>query len=273
MKPPIVQCRQPRRSVGSAAWQAFTLVEVMIAITILGVIMIAIYSSWSAILRGSRAGLAAAAEVQRMRIATRTLEEALWGVMMFAENSAYYAFLVDTNGAQSAISFASHVSESFPRSGRYTNSPVRRVTFAVENSKERIPELVLRQYPILTEADRDEEENPVVLARDVSLFDLQFWGKDSRDWESAWPYTNQLPKLVKVTLGFGHLGGFSRRPRDIAVRIVAIPAVSVPVDWQRPGGGQPGRGGTNQPPLDPRGGGGGRPIPSRGGIQPPLEGK
>jgi type II secretory pathway component PulJ len=244
----------------------------MIATTILGVIMLAIYSSWSAILRGSRAGLTAASEVQRMRIATRTIEEALWGVMMFAENAAYYSFLVDTNGSQAAISFASHVSESFPRSGRYTNSPVRRVTFAVENSKERVPELVLRQYPILTEADRDEEENPVVLAKDVSLFDLQFWGKDSRDWESAWPYTNQLPKLVKVTLGFGRLGGFSRRPRELSVRIVALPATAVPVDWQRSGG-QGGRPGTNQPPLDPRGAAGGRAAPLRGGAQQPTEGK
>lgn len=229
---------------------AFTLVEVMIAMGILGVIMIAIYSCWSSILRGAKAGVSAAGDVQRMRIAMRTVEQAFWGVKMFVQNSGYYAFLVDTNSAQSGISFVSFLPESFPRSGRYTNNPVRRVTFAVEEGADRVSRLVLHQRPLLAEPDRDEEENPVVLARDVTLFDLQFWGQNSREWETGWLPTNQLPKLVKITLGFGRLGWGSRQPRDLAVRIVSLPAAAVPMEWQRPLG-VGNRGGTNQ---SPRGG-------------------
>src|SRR5438128_1577215 len=54
---------------------AFTLIEIMIAITILALVITAIYSSWTAILRASKAGLDAAASVQRARIAVRTLED------------------------------------------------------------------------------------------------------------------------------------------------------------------------------------------------------
>lgn len=115
-----------------------------------------------------------------------------------------------------------------------------------------MPNLVLRQFPLLARADRDEEENPIVLARDVSLFDLQFWGRDSRDWETGWLHTNQLPKLVKFTVGFGYQRGFSRRPREVAVRIVALPAMTVPRDWQRPNVALGAPGASNQPPVDPR---------------------
>ncbi len=249
----------PGRAPVGGGGVAFTLVEVMIAMGILGVIMVAIYASWSAILRGSRAGLTAASEVQRMRVAMRTVEEALWGVKMFVQNPGYYSFLVDTNGPQTALSFAAYLPESFPRSGRYSNEPIRRVTFAVEEGRDRVPELVLRQHPLLSLVDQDEDENPLVLARDVGVFEVQFWGVNSREWEGAWPYTNQLPKLVKVTLGFGRQGAFGRSVREVAVRIVALPAVAVPVEWQRPGGGRgAGPGQTNQPPGGVGGPGGAR---------------
>src|SRR5437879_5943157 len=53
---------------------AFTLLEIMIAIAIFGMVLTAIYSTWLAILRGKKAGETAAAEVQRSRIAIRALE-------------------------------------------------------------------------------------------------------------------------------------------------------------------------------------------------------
>src|SRR5262245_45511175 len=88
---------------------AFTLLEVMIAITIFAMVLIAIYSSWSAILRGSQAGLKAAAEAQRTRVALRAFEESLGATELFLENIRYYAFMADTSGDFAAISFVSHL--------------------------------------------------------------------------------------------------------------------------------------------------------------------
>jgi len=45
--------------------EAFTIVEILLAIAIFSMVLAAIYASWSSILRGSRIGLTAAAEVQR----------------------------------------------------------------------------------------------------------------------------------------------------------------------------------------------------------------
>src|SRR6476661_8658355 len=77
--------------------QAFTLVEILIAIGIFSMVLAAIYSTWTAILRASKVGLEAAAAVQRARIAGRTIEESLGSVQSFSLNQNYYAF-VAANG-------------------------------------------------------------------------------------------------------------------------------------------------------------------------------
>ena len=57
--------------------RGFTLLEIMVALALFGLIAAAIYSSWFAIMRGAKVGLSSAAKVQRSRIAMQTIEEAL----------------------------------------------------------------------------------------------------------------------------------------------------------------------------------------------------
>src|ERR1051325_4165066 len=95
----------------------FTLIEIMIAITIFALVMAAIYSTWSAVLRGSRIGMKAATEVQRMRVSVRALEEALGSTVMYVDNAKYYTFATDTSGSTAYISFVSRLPDSFPGSG------------------------------------------------------------------------------------------------------------------------------------------------------------
>jgi len=66
-----------------ASNRAFTLVEILVAIGIFSMVLAAIYSTWTAILRASKVGLEAAAAVQRARIAGRTIEETLGSVQCF----------------------------------------------------------------------------------------------------------------------------------------------------------------------------------------------
>ena len=67
--------------VGKSSF-GFTLNEIMVALFLLGMVVAAVYSSWIAIIRGAKIGLNAAAEVQRSRIAVRTLEDALTSTRM-----------------------------------------------------------------------------------------------------------------------------------------------------------------------------------------------
>lgn len=241
----------------------FTLIEILVAIAIFTLVITAIYSGWMAILRASKVGLEAAAQAQRERVAIRTIEEALTSSQSFAADLQHYWF-VGENGDEAMLSFVARLPKSFPRSGKFGDLDVRRVSFSVESGQDSQRQLVLRQTPILMEFDEDEKNHPLVLAKNVKDLLLEFWNPNRNEWVEEWNQTNQLPKMVKVTLRLvppGQRYSSSQRSEEIT-RIVALPSVMVPAGWQTPQlpvGGPPGF--PNQPP--PQG------LPGQPGLIPP----
>lgn len=212
--------------------RGFTLVEILVALGIFSMVLAAIYSTWTAILRSSKVGLEAAAAVQRARIAGRTIEETLGSVQSFGLNQRYYAF-VSENGSEAALSFVSRLSPSFPRSGKFAGLDVRRVTFSLESSPDGGRQLVLRQTPLLMEMDKDEKNYPLVLAKNVKEFKTEFWDTRLQDWADEWLQTNQIPALVRVTLKLAD-NAYSSQVRQQVSRIVSLPSITVPPAWQMP---------------------------------------
>src|ERR1043166_8643980 len=246
---------------------AFTLIEILIAIGILGMVLAAIFSSWTAILRASKVGLDAAAAVQRSRIVMRTIEDSLLCAQSFGLNQRYYGF-ESKNGSDGYLSFVARLPESFPRSRKFGDLHVRRITFSIESGTESSHQLVLRQSPLLMDLDKDENEHPLVLAKYVSDFKMEFWNTRTGDWDDEWKQTNQLPKLVKFSLRFSDNANTSRQAQQELVRIVQLPATTVVGPWQAPTG-IPGRlppGVTNQPGFSSQPG-----VPQPG-INNPLQG-
>ena len=178
--------------------RAFTLIEIMVAIAIFALLVAAVYSTWMVILKSSQVGQAAAARVQRERIAIRTLEDSLTCIQSFQASMGYYTFNV-TNGDQPALSFVARVPDIFPRNGRF-DSNLRRLTFSVEPGADSERDLVLRQNPILMDMDADEQQIPLVLARNVKDFVIECWDTNALDWVDGWDSTNSLPPMVRVTL-------------------------------------------------------------------------
>jgi general secretion pathway protein J len=215
-----------------ACSRGFTLIEIMVAMFIFGLVVAGVYASWLAIMRGAQTGRKAAAEVQRTRITMATIEEALSSARSFAADIDQYGFEAE-NGNKAYMTFVAKLAASFPRSGRFDPFDVRRVSFSLEESREFGKELVLRQTPLLMEMDIDEEQHPIILARDVKAFEMEFWDKPSGKWLDEWTQTNALPPMVKVTLKFGD-ETMNSRIRDELTRVVAIPGITVPRTWQAP---------------------------------------
>jgi len=217
--------------------RAFTLLEVMIAIMIFAMVLTAIYATWMGILRGTKAGVAAAAEVQRSRIAIRALEDAFLSAVMFTENSKHYYFVAESSGDMAGISMVSRLPASFPGVGPYGDQIVRRVTFSTRPGKDGGQELWMSQFPMLLNTNGTTTPYSLPLARDVSLFNLDFWDMRKSEWLSEWINTNQLPRLVRITLGLGKVHG---KPQDVVTRVVALPSFSVSGVQGGPGAGMPG---------------------------------
>jgi prepilin-type N-terminal cleavage/methylation domain-containing protein len=217
----IQKITQPKRCA------AFTIIEIMTAMVIFGVILAAIFATYTAVIRGASSGNRAAANVQRSRVALRTIEQALGSTRSFVADVQYYTFEAD-NGSEPYLSFAARLPPSFLRSGRFGYFEVRRITFSVEQGPDSRKQLVMRQNPLLTELDADEQDHPLVLANDVKKFEMEFWDKKESDWTDEWTQTNQLPQMVKFTL---QLSG----NEEEITRIVALPSVAVQPSWQAPG--------------------------------------
>jgi prepilin-type N-terminal cleavage/methylation domain-containing protein len=235
---------------------AFTLVEVMLAIAIFSIVIAAIYGTWRAIMGATRAGQIAAAEVQRKRIALRCIEQSLTYTEMFAANASYYGFEAE-NGSDAMLSFVSRLPKDFPRSGRFGDLAVRRVMFALEPGEDRGQNLVLRQAPLLSEFDLDEQEYPLVLLRNVRRMEMEFWDLQKRDWTDEWRQTNQVPKLIRIAITMeGQQNSYDRGEEYF--QVIAPAAAAVQAAWQgrapgQPPGQPPGLA-PGQPPLQPPGG-------------------
>ena len=210
------------------AQRAFTIIEVMIAIFIFGLVLTAIYSTWFGILKGTKSGTNAAAAVQRSRIAMRAIEDAFLTMTMFNDNLKQYWFITEANGDFSGVSFVARLPANFPGVGRYGDQIVRRVTFGTVPSPEGNYDLVMSQAPMLMNTNTGvAEAYSLVLAKDITLFTLEYYDLQKGEWYTDWVNTNTLPKLIRITLGQGKSKGSTYAPQDIVTRIVAAAAQPV----------------------------------------------
>lgn len=233
MKVAIAQCKR-----------AFTIIEVMVASSILVLILFSIYSTWTSIMKASRVAMDAAVEVQRSRVAIRAVEDALITAQNFAENQRYYYFYTDTDDEDfHFMSLVSRLPPTFPGSGMFGDYTLRRVTFEVQEGQDGKMQLIMNQMPMLWLTNETVQPYPITLVRDLSLFILEFWDPQRGEWMADFKATNSLPRMMRVTIGWGHAPNKPREPAEIISRQIAIPASAVTGEIQRPqvgvGGGQP----------------------------------
>jgi len=231
--------RPDRSFIASSGFRgqgAFTLLELMVAITIFALVVGTIYCTWMLIVRSAQVGNEAAAQAQRERIAIRTVENSLMCIQSFQASMKYYSFVVE-NGDAPVFSFTSRLPGVFPRNGKFGDFNVRRLTFSVEMGQgqgqgfgqDQDKELVLRQNPIQMDLDDDEKTVPLVLAHDVKDFVIECWDTNAMAWDKEWDYTNIIPPLVRVTFAMGsHLPNGDEGPVLTMSRLIAPPCSTVP---------------------------------------------
>jgi len=209
--------------------RAFTLVEIMVAIAIFMVMMGGIMACWKVIISGTQVGERAAAMAQRARASMRAIEDSLNNLEIVSDPNAirYYAFIADTSEAQFAsLSFSARLPSSFIGSDYFGDAVMRRVIFDVQKDAGGRLNLVLTQYPLLAIPSRQYPPKSIILARDVSAFVLEFWSPKDDDWLSDFLVTNEVPPMIRITLGTGHMPHNPTIPFEVVSRVVVPPATS-----------------------------------------------
>ena len=228
----------PRRRRG------FTLVEIMLALAIFTMLMGALYATWVLVIRATSVGKGKAARLQRERIAMSTLEDSLTCIQSHQASIEYYEFIV-ANGDAPELSFTAYLPDDFPRSGEFINDNpsglpmdfhMRRLTYSLRTDDDgRGKDLVLQQSPMLMEMSTLEQNNPLVLAKNVSDFLIECWDTNTMQWDTEWDATNTIPTLVRVTLAFDDPNPAGQS--QVVTREVSFPSTTMPTIVQTPNGG------------------------------------
>lgn len=207
--------------------RAFTLVEIMVAITMFMLMMGSIMACWKAIVSGTETGERAAAMAQRARNSMKAVEDSLNNLEISTPNIRYYSFVADTTDPQFAsLSFAARLPASFLGSDYFGDNVMRRVMFDVEKGADDKLNLVMTQYPLLAIPSDQYPPKSITLARDVSAFVLEFWSPKDDDWLSEFLKTNEVPPMIRITLGTGHSARDPRIPFEVIQRVVVPPTLA-----------------------------------------------
>ena len=192
------------------ACRGFTILEITIAMFIFALVLTAIYSIWHGIVKGTASGLKAAAEVQRSRVAMRAIKDAFLSARVFNENIKYYYFVADSRGELSEIEMTCRLPKDFLGMGFVDpNLRMRRVHIFTRPGGDGTDELVISHFPLLLTNAPGTEPYSIVVARDVTRFELEYFDARKWEWTTEWITTNRLPTKVRVTLGLGKLGNSS----------------------------------------------------------------
>ncbi|HZM05407.1 MAG TPA: prepilin-type N-terminal cleavage/methylation domain-containing protein [Candidatus Saccharimonadales bacterium] len=205
--------------------EAFTLIEVMVSITIFMLVMLGVIACWKCIINGKIIAEDAAGAAQRARVGIKTVEDALSTAEISLPNLSFYYFLTDTSGKFASLSVASRLPESFPGSHLFGDLVMRRVTFEVKEENG-TNNLVMSQAPLLQALNDQNTPYEITLARDVNVFMLEFWSTPDNDWVVSFDPTNAFPPMIRITLGVGHTQAQPDVPYDLIVRTVAMPVVA-----------------------------------------------
>jgi prepilin-type N-terminal cleavage/methylation domain-containing protein len=223
--------------------RGFTLVEILLALGIFTMLVAALYSTWVLVARATIVGKTKAAQLQRERVAMRAIEDSLTCIQSHQASIDYYLFDIQ-NGEQPLLSFTAYLPDTFPRTGEFIGvTPngvpmdyhLRRLTFSLQPEQTAMGgsgnDLILRQNPVLMDLTTEEQNTPLVLARNVTDFVIECWDTNAMQWDTEWDATNMIPPLVRITLGFA--GQDSKNPQVIT-REISFPAGTMPAQVQIP---------------------------------------
>ena len=201
--------------------RAFTLLEIMLAVTILAVVATAVYATWSAGLAGWKRSASVTENLQRERVVMEALGELTQSIVYYSSKNSLYD-IEGTHNAQTgdSITFVTGSDLLLPVSEQIA-AGMRRVTIALKRDARGHPFLGIANAPAL-EPDDAPEGTTHVLSASVCGFGVRYRDPRNGTWADKWDESNLLPGAIEYTVAFGANDG--RTPPVIVTRAIDLPA-------------------------------------------------
>jgi general secretion pathway protein J len=198
----------------------FTLVEVILAVTLLGLIVTAVYSIWSSALQGWKRSGSLTETLQRERVVFGALEEMTASLVFMRSDKALYEIRGVHKDDGDSISFVT-ASDAFLSPADAGVAGMRRVTLSQEYDEYRQPYLGIRNTAALAEETK-EPGPPRVLSAEVTGFTVRYRHPQTGAWQNEWSERNLLPAGIEYTITFA-AGSGPQAVATTATRLVEVP--------------------------------------------------
>ena len=217
---PILQSASTSRA-------GFTLLELLIALTIMSLAMTVVVATFVATLKGWQKGSALLDELHHGDFVMEQLVSALRSTAFFPNAPEKYGFwLEDDAGGRYPTDFISFVTSGtafLPTDSLLANG-LHRLEFTIADNDDGDPAVSIRAVPHLMNPE-DFEGEPWFVSTTVKGFECRTYNMEDEDWEYDWEDTNAVPSLVEVTLYMDPLEGDTEPV--VLSRVVEIPVAPV----------------------------------------------
>jgi general secretion pathway protein J len=185
----------PRKA---SAHAGFTLVEVLVAVTLLGTVAAMVFASLLTTTQTVDAGRAHAAREQTVRKILRLMAEEI----AFSKRSITYPW-VGMNGTQDGqpadtLAILAMSQEVISVTAPAKESDTVRVVYTRE--RDRLIRFVRKN--LFTVTDTNESLDQMELADNVLAFNVRYYDEQNRIWLDEWPNAAKLPKALLLEVTF-----------------------------------------------------------------------
>lgn len=190
-----LQAASPRKATAQAG---FTLVEVLVAVTLLGTVAAMVFASLLTTTQTVEAGREHATREQTVRKILRLMADEL----SLSKRSIAYPW-VGMNGTQDGqpadtLAFLAMSQEVITVTATARESDTVRVVYTRE--RDRLIRFVRKNLYTLT--DTNESLDQMELADRVLAFNVRYYDEQNRVWLDEWPVANKLPKALLLEVTF-----------------------------------------------------------------------
>lgn len=183
--------------------QGFTLLEILLALSILSIMGLMIFGSFRALVDATTRAEHALDDLHLSETLLSQITDSLNAAVFFDSKPERYTFLYEKGSGKPADDTFSWVtrSKAFLPPDHPTREGLNRIELSVQEVKGESG-LTVRAYSSLLdpESEEAEEVEPVLISDRVKGLELHFYDPGEEDWVDDWERNNQLPVTLSLSL-------------------------------------------------------------------------